>query len=245
MVMIDPELFKSEWFVNMTTDDRYMYLYLLVNASPKTGVFEWNERMINFCANTKTHYTKEDIIEKFGGRIVPVPNHDSTMIITDYVRFNWLKDGRPLNPENNPLHRSIMKELTRYGLTVESLNDMAKHKISMKQSDPVEAEEVAPDDRDRLFEEFWKAYPGPRKTDKRKCRDKFFKITGKDPDKAVSMFNKIMAGIDRWKKTDCWLKDGGKFICAPAVWLNNERWDAEVEVSKDGSYRSSEAKNLF
>ena len=82
-------------------------------------------------------------------------------------------------------------------------------------------------DPNALFDRFWQAYPGPRKTDKRKCRAKFQMIlaAGDDPNSA---FDKILAGLERWKKSLDWTKDGGAFICAPLVWLNNERWDAEV-----------------
>ena len=82
-------------------------------------------------------------------------------------------------------------------------------------------------DLDALFDRFWKAYPGPRKTDKRKCRAKLRTIlaAGGNPN---GTFDQILAGLERWKKSLDWTKDGGAFICAPLVWLNNERWDAEV-----------------
>jgi len=257
--MIDPTLFESEWFVNLGVDERYMYLYLLVNASNKTGVFEWNERMINFCANTNRKFSKQDILTIYGNRIQMVPGRSSTMIIVDYVRFNWCKDGRVLDPVKNRLDRAIVKELGEYGLTIEKLNEMSKHKIKeisgvvdnlsvpdrvvcdrgdkgrKKEVDILDTVSISSKDIDEMFVAFWDAYPGPRKQDKKKVRVKFEKIIGTNPDKGVSMFNKIMNGLAKWKTTDTWTKDGGQYVCAPLVWLNNERWDAEITGGTNGT----------
>lgn len=274
--MIDPTLFESEWFVNLGVDERYMYLYLLVNASNKTGVFEWNERMINFCANTNRKFSKQDILTIYGNRIQMVPGRNSTMIIVDYIRFNWLKDGRELDPVKNRLDRAILRELTQYGLTVEKLNEMSKHKIKEVLSDGSTNDDcglgvngvfnnkgvdiintsVTDKDMDELFAAFWNAYPGLRKQDKKKVRAKFEKIIGTNPDKAVSMFNKIMNGLAKWKTTDTWTKDGGQYVCTPLVWLNNERWDAEITGGANGTacrksgtantnYKSADVYGIF
>ena len=84
---------------------------------------------------------------------------------------------------------------------------------------------------DALFERFWQAYPGPRKTDKLKCRAKFAAIL-RESDHPKAMLQRILDGIDRWRKTRDWTDDNGDYICAPLVWLNNGRWDAEVEPAK-------------
>ena len=87
---------------------------------------------------------------------------------------------------------------------------------------------VREDVTDRLFDRFWQAYPGPRKTDKKRCRQKFAAIlaSGGDPE---AMLERMLAGIARWRSSRDWAEDGGAYVCAPLVWLNNERWNAEVE----------------
>lgn len=87
---------------------------------------------------------------------------------------------------------------------------------------------VSDNDINEMFEGFWKSYPGPRKIDKKKCFAKFARIL-KSSSNGVKVFNDIMNGLDRWMKTDTWMKNGGQFICAPLVWLNNERWNAEIK----------------
>ena len=79
------------------------------------------------------------------------------------------------------------------------------------------------------FESFWKSWPShPRKVDKAKCA-KHWKAHKLD-----SKADEIMAGLEAWKHSDAWTKDGGQFIPLPATWLNNERWnDMEAARAKE------------
>lgn len=72
------------------------------------------------------------------------------------------------------------------------------------------------------FDTFWREYP--RKTGKGDARKKFAKALTK------TSFQNIMDALARVKETDQWRKDGGAFIPYPATWLNQERWDDEVET---------------
>lgn len=265
-MMIEERLFQQDWFVDLSIDERYMFLYLLSIASKKTGIFEMNMRMINFGANTNKKFTKEDILTIYGNRIVQVPNHENTAIFPSYIRSNWLKGGKGFDSTRNPLFKSISAELARYDLTIDKINELTDKKIEEviedvcddNISDTIVAAKPRVEEPEITFEDefnrFWLEYPGPRKTDKRKCKMKFIRIL-KDADNYIDKFNDILKGLNKWKKTDTWIKDGGQFICAPLVWLNNERWEAEVKELTDGNfrqnctannnYKSAEADNLF
>ena len=108
-----------------------------------------------------------------------------------------------------------------------------KGEIQEKKKDAPQRGRAREDGFEGLFERFWTAYPGPRKTDKRKCREKFAAILREsgEPD---AMLQRMLDGIDRWRKSRDWSEDGGAYICAPLVWLNNERWDAEVAPATGG-----------
>ena len=266
MMMIEERLFQQDWFIDLSVDERYMFLYLLSIASKKTGIFEMNMRMINFGANTNKKFTKEDILIIYGNRIVQVPNHENTAIFPSYIRSNWLKGGKVFDSTRNPLFKSISAELDRYDLTIDKINELTDKKIeeviedgrTNNVSNTVVAIQPRVEDVDITLEDkfgaFWTAYPGPRKTDKRKCKMKFIRIL-KDSKNPSDKFDEIMDGLNKWMKTDTWIKDGGRFICAPLVWLNNERWEAEVKEVTNGNYRqngtannnykSTEANNLF
>jgi hypothetical protein len=73
---------------------------------------------------------------------------------------------------------------------------------------------------DETFEEFWAAYP--RKDGKKVARQKWNRLK---PDE--EMRKKILADIERRKRSPEWLKENGQFIPMPSTYLNQQRWDDE------------------
>ena len=76
-----------------------------------------------------------------------------------------------------------------------------------------------------LFDQFWKAYP--RKESKPTAKKAFEKIK---PDE--ELLQKMLTAIERFKKTDQWQEDGGRFIPHPSTWLNQRRWEDEPMDAK-------------
>ena len=79
---------------------------------------------------------------------------------------------------------------------------------------------------DRLFLEFWAKYPKecPRKVGKKKCRAKYALLMRNAKD-STALHAAILAGIERWRRSQDWVEDEGRFIKAPLVWLNQENWN--------------------
>ena len=75
------------------------------------------------------------------------------------------------------------------------------------------------------FERFWKAYP--KKRNKETARRAFKKLKG------VSI-ETLLEAIEKQKRSQDWLKDGGQYIPYPATWLNAGGWENEVGESSDG-----------
>jgi hypothetical protein len=73
------------------------------------------------------------------------------------------------------------------------------------------------------FDLFWSAYP--KKVGKKKAESCWAKIR---PD--TNLLANILNSLDRQKKSPQWTKDGGQFIPHAATWLNQERWNDEVDV---------------
>lgn len=73
------------------------------------------------------------------------------------------------------------------------------------------------------FEEFWKAYP--KKLGKGAARKAWKKLNP-----SSSLLTNILEAIKKQKSCEQWCKDNGQFIPHPATWLNQERWQDEVEV---------------
>ena len=97
-----------------------------------------------------------------------------------------------------------------------------------------------------LFEEFWQAYP--RRIGKALARAKWKAITGpglktrtldKDSGTYVEIElratpDEIIAGAKRYYQANrlngtgqYGFKDGGRYLCQPAYWLNRGRWEDE------------------
>lgn len=262
-MLLDDRLFDQEWIQAMSNEDFRMLLYLMHFATKKCGIVELNMRMLNFVANTGHAYTKEEVLERFGNMLCMIPGKSNTAIFPNWIATNWAKSGKEIDTTRNPLFKSVIQELASYGMTIDSLNAMAKTKIAVKSVIGDEAKKEASNvnrgntadavsrvpysgglkqesiDIDFAFENFWKSYPGPRKVDKKKCRAKFERILSdsKSPDKELSA---IMSGLEAWKKCSTWNKDDGAFIRAPIVWLNNENWKDVPDGCQEASAANAE-----
>lgn len=68
------------------------------------------------------------------------------------------------------------------------------------------------------FDRFWASYP--RRVGKKDAVAVWKKIS---PDDAL--VDRIVAGVERWKRSEQWTKDEGRFIPYPATFLRGERWN--------------------
>lgn len=79
------------------------------------------------------------------------------------------------------------------------------------------------------FGRFWAAWPRhPRKSARRQCQ-KLWNARGLD-----AQADAICAAVEKFKRSLDWTKEGGQFIPAPLVWLNQDRWEA-ADGLKQGS----------
>lgn len=85
--------------------------------------------------------------------------------------------------------------------------------------------ELEINEREELFNEFWEVYP--RKIGKKKCASKYKKI-----DKETHL--KIVNDIETRLRTKDWKldKDSVRYIPHPETYLNNERWNDEIETNE-------------
>jgi len=70
---------------------------------------------------------------------------------------------------------------------------------------------------------FWNKYP--KKINKHTAKKSFEKL--KPGSKLLKV---ILESVAKFKETKEWKKDNGQFIPYPATWLNNKRWEDEVEI---------------
>ena len=75
-------------------------------------------------------------------------------------------------------------------------------------------------ERESAFEEFWKAYP--KKVGKAEAKKAFAKIP-------KAAWPNLVPAVEAQKKSKQWQKDDGQFIPNPSTWLNQGRWDDELD----------------
>ena len=78
------------------------------------------------------------------------------------------------------------------------------------------------------FDSFWSAYP--KKVGKPAALKAFrsAKINGHLPD--------VLADVERKAQSDAWIKDGGQFIPNPATYLNQRRWEDQIDTAKSDPF---------
>jgi hypothetical protein len=86
------------------------------------------------------------------------------------------------------------------------------------------------------FEQFWDAWPkSQRKGAKSLCKAKWDKL------KLDTQAEQIIAHVTWMKTTNDWKKEGGTFIPAPLVYINQMRWDGaevpEITVNLNVAYK--------
>ncbi|MCK4609457.1 MAG: hypothetical protein KAT71_08240 [Gammaproteobacteria bacterium] len=73
------------------------------------------------------------------------------------------------------------------------------------------------------FDDFWANYPN--KKAKAKARTKYIALITKKPE----LHEIIINALSKHKETKQWNEANGKYIPHPTTWLNQERWEDEIE----------------
>jgi len=85
------------------------------------------------------------------------------------------------------------------------------------------------------FEQFWSSYPR-----KIKKKETLLIWQRKNLDLKIE---EILTGLNHYKQSEQWCRDGGKFIPHPTTWLNGERWNDEILQKKTARAWKPDAVN--
>lgn len=231
--MVDSVLFEQEWFMDLDLFHRLLYVYLLTRTT-NSGMFDVNCRRMSFDMGRKV--TEQDIFCTYGNRIVRVPGHESKGIFPSFISFCW-KRGKELDPEKNRVVKGIVSELSRYGLTIQKVEELASpsHAAAPVQSVvqdelPIEDESSSSEndvDIKAMFEEFWKEYPA-RRDGSEKNLEKYRRIILNSKDQKEE-HKRIMEGLRGWKSCRKWTKDNHAYVDSMSKFLNNRFWELEPD----------------
>ena len=105
---------------------------------------------------------------------------------------------------------------------IRNIEDRSKNKEYIKPYSTIE----------EAFESFWKEYPNRK--GKGKAREAFKKAIKK------TGISTMVEAVRKQRQGSQWKKDEGRYIPYPATWLNQERWEDEVDGNGSGTGHSEE-----
>lgn len=111
----------------------------------------------------------------------------------------------------------------------ESIVKKQKTRTTDRRSAPVGGSSV-----DDGFEQFYSAYP--KKKAKKAAQAAWRKLRPEDRSAAI-------AALDPLKRSEDWLREGGRFIPHPSSFLNGHRWEDEISAPSNGANGGSDETN--
>lgn len=183
--------------------------------------------------------TREAVLERDGYKCVRCGSEDGLQIDHilpqscggPHIAENLRSMCRSCNAARPVAGKALEDDLARDGYTVASLR--AKFGIDASIQD-LHAQggrerkgkegDNPPTPQGGRFDEFWNAWPKhPRKAGRPQCERKWrsWELDGEA--------DQILTALEAQKASAAWAKDGGEFIPAPLVWLNQRRWEAPTE----------------
>lgn len=227
---IKPEFFTSEDIVSLSPYARLLYVALWCEAD-REGRMAWKPRTF------KMRYLPADnvdidalcdeivgagLVKLYGEGYAYVPAFHAHQHINPREANSQL----PEPPTNTklPTRKPRVNDASATGDPRDSDAQVGRERKGKEGKDDAS--------RDALFETFWKAYP--RKAGKDEARKAFDK---RKP--TPELLNALLAAIEVQRQSLPWQKDAGQFIPHPATWLNQGRWQDEIDGDEP------QAKSIF
>jgi len=121
----DTEKWKDEWFLELTKDEKMVWIYLCDNCT-NAGRWKKSLKHLNFCCDTA--YTEDDLKKIFGDRIIDC---ETFFFLPKFLKFQY---PRGINVEK-PAIKAVRKELEEYDLEAIVRQLLGNHYLMIKDMD--------------------------------------------------------------------------------------------------------------
>lgn len=219
--MLSKTIIDTDAFMNMPLSTQCLYFHLALRADDDGFVSspKMLQRMLNTAPDDLNVLVAKKFIIMFESGVLVIKHWNIHNYIQSdrYQPTSHLKEKSTLLLKDNGSYSLTSGQPIRVGYNMEAqvrLGKVSKGKDRNKA-------QLTKEDEER-FERMWVEYP--RKVAKKRCQQWW--ATHK-PDEELT--ETIITSINLYKKTKQW-RDG--FIPHPATFLNQERWNDEVEVEK-------------
>lgn len=214
--MFAKTIIDSDAFLDMPLSTQTLYFHLSMRADDDG--FINNPKKIQRMIGASEDDLKVLIAKRF---IIPF---DSGIVVIKHWRIhNYIQKDR-YKPTSYLEERSQLKLKDNgvYTLDTDCIQDVSNMDTQIK-LDKIKVDKIntytSSDNED--FDAFWKVYP--RKVGKKDAKKAFEKAL-KSTD-AETMIRAVIAQ----KSSGQWTRDNGQYIPNPATWLNQGRWDDEIQ----------------
>lgn len=142
-------------------------------------------------------------------------NHSQTLIeIVNYSKYQDDQITNIYDDKSKPNQNQITNRVYMY-------KEVNKERIYKEKEINKEKESLR---KQELFNQFWSEYP--RKVSKQEAIKAFSKVSENE-------IPLLMEVLKKYKCSAGWLDNGGRFIPHPATWLNQRRWEDEIDIQID------------
>lgn len=147
--------------------------------------------------------------------------YQSTTVVSEYNdRCTRVQSGVVL--EYNPTYKENIKTVIKEKYICPNQEKNKKNDALDNQKNKKEKFEKIKEELEIKFDEFWKCYP--KKVGKPVALKAWLKIKPND-----ALFAEILEALKKHKKLEQWKKDKGQYIPNPATWINQHRWEDEID----------------
>lgn len=124
----------------------------------------------------------------------------------------------------NNIKKRYTKSTTVYGGSERTRSLPSEEEEEAETESKSEAKSNPNTSRASAFDVFWKAYP--KKTGKEAAKKSFAR--------AKADIGTMLSALEVQKQSEQWTKNNGQFIPNPTTWLNQGRWEDEVQTQSSG-----------
>lgn len=223
--LIDTKFWSDNYICDLDPIEKLVFIYALTNNRISLcGIYEVPIKVMAM----ETGIDRE-MLPKILQRLEKAKKivfRDGWLCIVKYPKhqsYNKTTMSVAVGREIDQIPKDLLDIFIGYGYPIDTLS------IGYKEQDK---EQVKVKDKERgtknkptypkEFEDFWTEYP--RKVAKTTAYRAWQKLN--------PPVEEVIAGLRAYKDSDQWTRDNGRYIPHPATWLNQKRWEDEVEDTK-------------
>lgn len=223
---INTIIWEDNKFETFSPDEKWFWTTILINPrSNNLGAYKLTIRVLqNLLGYDKT--TIENLIYRFKNTYEMIDYDFSTqeILILNWSKYNWTKSPKFKTNLVKLIEKIESKVLLEQ---IEMIfNEFYTEIVEPKQEKLVEVPFGV--SVNELFNRFWSAYP---KKQAKGNAEKWFK----KHKPSEELVDKMIRVVNKWKNSENWTKDNGKYIPLPTTWLNGKRWEDEMQVEVNGN----------